>query len=128
MDRVPDEVKDRIAELRKLTEEATPGPWRATTLDPWETGPEIYGPDPLDGKGWTPVVSDHGTPANLGGGIRAGHDARLIAAMRNALPALLDVAVTARAAWTLYRTTLTVRWPSLERLGKALARLEGDGS
>lgn len=77
-----------IEELRRLHEGATPGPWRWWHRDgsPWEPGsghPWRLSSDDPDHGG----VLDHRYPDILDPA-----DAALIAAMRNALPALLACA------------------------------------
>lgn len=63
-----------IARLRELLDEATPGPWRLT---PDDLDRDIVGPDDSTVIAYDPLLD----PA----------DAELIAALRNAAPALLAV-------------------------------------
>ena len=80
-----------LAALRKLERQATPGPW--TRAKPEK-----------DAEGWACGVAVAGTPgrqtiyANPPGGSFPSSDCDLIAAMRNALPALLDELERLRAA------------------------------
>lgn len=66
---------EQIKNLRDLAERATPGPWR--------TGPGAHG-YAVRGDGYL-------------AGVMRSDDAELIAAMRNALPELLDAAERAHA-------------------------------
>ena len=89
-----------LAELRRLHEAATPGPWRTSREDMdsfvgssdggLESVAYIYR-DPADR---IPVI-----------GTSYRNDSRLIAAMRNALPALLSIAEAAEA-WLERGSTL----------------------
>lgn len=74
-------MTDRIAELRSLLDKATAGPWEASDREVREShgGGAIASTYPI-----------HTTPE------AADVDADLIAAMRNALPLLLDVVEAAR--------------------------------
>jgi hypothetical protein len=67
---------EQVRELRKAEQEATPGPWRTGR----KVGRTIY-----------PESPDAATDAgNLMGVMDVPADARLVVAMRNAFPALLD--------------------------------------
>jgi len=66
-----------LAELRRLEAEATPGPWE------W-VGDGLYGHEPDDWVLYLRWVEDNRVALH-----RSDHDAALIAALRNAAPALL---------------------------------------
>ncbi len=66
---------ERIAELRALAEQATPGPWR------------FSGTSDLTPKGWISTPQDDICDLT---GAGAPHDAAFIAAARTALPEALD--------------------------------------
>ena len=71
-----------LAELRRLHEEATPGPWESSIAG-------IEGDNYVAGTGpWHRVTFNE---------CASQYDAALIAAMRNALPALLSIAEAAEA-------------------------------
>ncbi|MDA8311464.1 MAG: hypothetical protein M0Z46_12795 [Actinomycetota bacterium] len=127
-------MTDRIAELRELTRAATPGPWRPTTPDPtvldllaesWSSanGEEVAdfpGASWPQGPAWVDCT-DTGLffdPA----------DAALIVAMRNALPALLDVVEAARdlGLETVCLLSPPCGWCGACALKAALARLSGE--
>jgi hypothetical protein len=83
-------MTDAITKLRALHEAATPGPWRQDDggADDWI----VAGPcgEFIADIGWLGAVNSD-APA------RPDEDSALIAAARNALPALLDIAEAARA-------------------------------
>lgn len=70
-------MKDTIGQLRTLGEAATPGPWWIE----YEAGPESV---------WAAVAGTGGYTASAPIIDAYSEDAALIAALRNALPALLD--------------------------------------
>ena len=81
---MPDIDAKKIEELRGLLADATPGPWRRTSPSPFDAGSGIR----IESEEWgwfacVPIVNG-----------REGEydDANFIVAMRNALPALLDLA------------------------------------
>lgn len=87
--------KPNIAALERLHAEATPGPW-IVEIGPysgrnWMVG---FGNCGKDGEDYS--VTTDGLHASDTNGATAGDDCRLVAAMRNALPALMALA---RAAW-----------------------------
>ena len=98
------EQREPYDELRALDAKATPGPWEVTAED-WATissGPDAvvmsYAADlACEGCG-DPA---HGAPEVVIGA----EDAALIAAMRNALPALLDALAAAEARASLWKET-----------------------
>lgn len=102
---------DPIAELRRLLEKATPGPWS------WEGDPPtLYaGRDGMHhganllGR----LEPDADTPANL----------NLIVAVRDALPALLDIADAAQRHMNAVGVVNVVQ--TADELNAALSRLEG---
>jgi hypothetical protein len=104
---------DPIVALRELEQQATPGPWQADASEPadvvvWTADDPRWIANIGNGQRQTailaPDVVDPSTESLLRNVFEADTaDAALIAAMRNALPALLDVA---EAAWR-WRT-----WPA----------------
>lgn len=102
-----------LDEIRALCEAATPGPWCATQVDP----ATIYTPtiQTKDG-GLLTCMMDYG-------GNR--EDARLIAAARTLLPALLDVAeAAARLSDNINEFDTVTDNCFIERIDDALAALE----
>lgn len=106
-----------IEELRALLAAATPGPWEHRQHE---------GMHALAARdGWA-MESE---PDDSDDGARVAADFALVAAMRNALPALLDVAEAARAVARSAgpgRACWTVGRHDIERLRAALARLDGE--
>lgn len=96
-----DLTKETIEELRGLLAKATPGPWHH--CQPFMTVPAhctVHGPIPAERVDYISTWPDKGTPSghrvviDMPGResrVRS-EDMALIAAMRNALPALLDLA------------------------------------
>jgi hypothetical protein len=76
-----------LEELRELEAKATPGPWEAI--------PGGEPPHVIDGQTAFDVLGPYPLQDDAGGGWMTEENAALIAAMRNALPALLDVAEAA---------------------------------
>lgn len=76
-----------LDDLRALEAAATPGPW----------GPYADTHNPLYGRVGSVARIDDPVGSPVGGGMN-GSDARLIASIRNALPALLDELEALRAA------------------------------
>ena len=78
---MPDLTPEKLAELRRLLDAATPGPWRD---------------EMMQGKGvtLTAIIAGRPNPDDLRviGSTLAHNDARVLIAAVNALPALLDAA------------------------------------
>ena len=88
---MPDLTPEKLAELRRLLDAATPGPWRD---------------EMMQGKGvtLTAIIAGRPNPDDLRviGSTLAHNDARVLIAAVNALPALLDAAAERdelAAAW-----------------------------
>lgn len=95
---------EQIAEWRRLAEAATPGPWSA----PVETGPtEVHGATPVAITSLVHSVAEK-------------HDARFIAAAREAVPALLAEVERLRADYEARRE-------ACRALGEAISGLEHEG-
>ena len=116
-----------VEQLRQLEQAATPGPWS----DPYYVDDE-----PGDNGGWVhngrEGSAEYAVALTLPYSPKMRDDAELIAAMRNALPALLDVAETAQdvvpSAEFLDHIPgpyAYVRVDELKAVSAALSRLDG---
>lgn len=94
----------KLPDIRKLCEEATPGPWE------WETSERLYAP----GNGY--VIDGHADEITKG-------DAAFIAASRTLLPKLLKVAEAAIKCRDCDPADSQKAWNEIE---EAIAELEGD--
>ncbi len=108
-----------IEKLTDLERAATPGPW---TFDGDRWGGDIYGPDPEADY----VAVDH---EGISPSVRHAPDGELIAASRNALPALLEVARAAAAYLDRPIRPVVAPWPDPEEgaLRTALSALDEVG-
>lgn len=90
--------------LRALAEKATPGPWRADECLPASPGQFAVVTPREENAPYADQPAQYVTPWGL-----TGTDAALIAAMRNALPAILDALDAAEAAVQRVRDLHTPR-------------------
>lgn len=132
-------MTDKLAELRELTRAATPGPWVA-----WDDPGEWMDPPVVAVDDGHPRGAGHIEIAEMGQSEAQGsHNARFIAVVRNALPALLDVVEAARHYVTWFpeldvdasrtvehhlavnydRLAVSVTWPALLAAGKRAGKL-----
>lgn len=117
---------DRLDELQRLHDAATKGPWRADVTPSGPSGQVLRN---------EAVVADHASRDIVlvaRRGSERGHqwakDATCIAAMRNALPALLRVARAAQKSIggdTFTTDDLRTHFPDAYELHAALAELRG---
>ena len=91
-----------ITELRQLHQQATPRPWKATTAC-----------DVIQAEKGGLLAESYGEANTV-----------LIAAMRNALPALLDIAEAAKTIGDLTNVVFEIQDEHMSTLRQALARLE----
>jgi hypothetical protein len=118
-----DLTDDDLAELERLHAKATPGPWEVDTCDD---------PDELRDDGWYFIWSDHGQVTTHWHSRNSRTNHQLIAATRNALPALLAEVRRLRLAlqesddakWLL----LSAATEALNRLAAARARETDDAT
>jgi len=88
---MPDLTPERLAELRRLHEAATPGPWKL-----WNGWGPVAGTEYMvvyrigpEGDEWVGIIADYRYPPSADLYAKR-EDAELVAAARNALPELLD--------------------------------------
>lgn len=106
-----------VEKLRELTRAATPGPWVWATDKGAPTYVQLYMPDAEFTEYEADVISASGDDVLV-----AEVNADLIVAMRNALPALLDVVDAAQRCFGASYADQGQRWAQLR---DALGRLEG---
>lgn len=116
-----------VDRLRALLAKATPGPWTVSDDEPGDV--VLYGPD----ENWMANIGnwarqheeiDAKAAARQACEFRDAADAQLMAAMRDALPALLDVAeAAAEHAWHNCQCGANYSTCSACRLREALAKL-----
>ena len=106
-----------LAELRRLAEAATPGPWRTEYL--MGAGNDLL----------TAIVAGRTTPDDLRviGSTLAERDGKFIAAAVNALPALLDDADALRAELAHMTEARNNARAEVKRLTAKLDAIEADG-